>query len=240
MNTSRVPDVNSLLTDETMAGGRVDHQTLSGEAVNRIRAAILQGKLKPGERLIQSRLAEEMGMSRIPLREALKELETEGLIRVEPYRGAVVSSFDEHDVREIYCLRALLESLAAEIALPRLTDDDIVRLTGIHAQMEQLHRDGDFEAVARVGQTFHMAIYAKSGWGRLVDIIGQLWARRPQVDVLMAERASLSLQQHRQILDAIRERDAWKAARLIRIHIESAEEALISEMAGSKSSGPSK
>jgi DNA-binding GntR family transcriptional regulator len=231
MNHSKLTEVVSNPSEEGRLGEEVNHQTLSDEAVNRLRTAILQGKLKPGERLIQSKLAQELGMSRIPLREALKTLEIEGLIQNESYRGAVVRKFGENDVREIYCLRATLESLAAEIALPNLVEADFDRLQELQNQMEHLVNEEKFKDVAIVGRQFHMVIYAKSGWNRLTDMIGMLWLRRPQVDVFMAQRAVVSLRQHQMILDAARERNSWKLARLIRNHIESAEESLLSQMA---------
>ncbi|NLG78316.1 MAG: GntR family transcriptional regulator [Firmicutes bacterium] len=230
MKAQDSPENGGITARADALGGKVDHNTLSAEAVNRLRVAILKGRLKPGERIIQSKFAKELGMSRIPLREALRQLETEGLIKNEPYKGAVVVDFGKDDVREIYTLRAMLESLATEVATPRLTDEDLARLRQIQDRIISLVQEGDYDEASRVGGDFHMTLYMASGWKRLIEIIRQLWMRRPHVDLFLKGRSSVSLRQHEEILGALQERNAWKAAKLVRLHIESAEEALLCEM----------
>ncbi len=136
-----------------------------------LREAILAGVLVPGARLRQEELAEHFGTSRIPVREALRALEYEGLVRSEPHRGFTVTSLDADDVEEVYDLRILLEGHAVRLAMPLLTDEDLEELDLLHAQMGAATTP-DEQLAAR--ERFYVRLFSVSGRPRLVGLIVRL------------------------------------------------------------------
>lgn len=135
------------------------------------RTAILSGVIRPGERLRQQTVAGVFGVSRIPVRDALNALESEGLVESIPRRGYVVSGLDAEDVDEIYDLRALLEAEAVRLAIPMLTSEDVAELEVLHQQMVEAPTSAT-KVVAR--DRYHMRLYSASGRPRLVELIASL------------------------------------------------------------------
>jgi len=135
------------------------------------RTAILSGVLRPGERLRQQTVAGVFSVSRIPVRDALNALESEGLVRSTPRRGYVVSGLDAEDVDEIYDLRALLEAEAVRLAIPKLTTEDVAELKVLHEQMVQATTSA---AKVAARDRYHMRLYSASGRRRLVELIASL------------------------------------------------------------------
>ena len=162
-------------------------RTLRAEVVDMIRDAIVTGQLKPGERLKESALARQMSVSRSPVREALRQLEQEGLIVSIPNQGSFVRSFDEDDVREIFTLRAALEDLACEIVLKKgkLQPSDLDRLEAYIEQQKQAVEARDFERLTELDMEFHEFLCKKSGFERLL----RMWrSLRTQIQVLFFQR----------------------------------------------------
>ncbi len=119
------------------------HQTLREKILETIRDAILKGSLKPGERVSEPELAERFGISRTPIREAFRQLESEGYLEVIPRKGAVVASLSERDVEEFYAIKIILEGFAARMAAEKLSDKDIDRLEAINTKLQKLADEGD-------------------------------------------------------------------------------------------------
>src|SRR5690349_9685038 len=174
--------------------------------------AILEGGLKPGERLGAEALAQRFGTSRTPIREALLQLEAQGLVDVEPNRGAVVRSFDRDDLFDLYQLRALLEPRAAALAAPRISDADVERLRELCEAEDQL--------VAN--EAFHRIILEAAGSPRLID------AMRAATGIPRAFRSVFwhddrqreeSLMCHRRLVAAFTTRDPQLAEAVMRMHI---------------------
>jgi DNA-binding GntR family transcriptional regulator len=136
-----------------------------------LREAILSGILAPGARLRQEELADVFGTSRIPVREALRALEYEGLVSSEPHRGFTVTALDADDVEEVYDLRILLESHALRLALPLITDEDLEEIEALYNQMTTA-TDPDEELAAR--ERFYIRLYSVTGRPRLVGLIVRL------------------------------------------------------------------
>jgi len=158
-------------------------RTLRAEIVAMIRDAIVTGKLKPGEHLKESTIARQMSVSRIPVREAFRQLEQEGLIVSVPNQGSFVRAFDEQDVREIFSLRAALEDLACEIVIRerRLRPADFKYLEDCIRQQQEAVGAGDFGRLAELDLGFHEFICSKSESGRLL----KMWrGLRAQIQVL--------------------------------------------------------
>ncbi len=154
-----------------VANARRESVTSQEMVVAAVREAILSGTIEPGARLRQEELADLFGTSRIPVREALRALEYEGLVSSEPHRGFTVTSLDADDVEEVYELRILLESHAVRLALPFLTDEDVAELDELFATMKNAATP-DEELAAR--ERFYLRLYSVTGRPRLVGLIARL------------------------------------------------------------------
>ena len=189
-------------------------RTLRTEVVDMIRDAIMSGKLKPGEHLKEAAIADQMSVSRSPVREALRQLEQEGLITSIPNQGSFVKVFDEKDVEEIFTLRAALEDLACEIVLRdrKLQPADFQRLEVYIEQQREAIDAQDFDQLTRLDMDFHEFICRKSEFERL----SKMWqSLRGQIQVLFYQRFQTFDEvpqtvdtDHSAILEALRHSDA--------------------------------
>jgi DNA-binding GntR family transcriptional regulator len=201
----------------------IDAKTINTIVCDKLREAILKGVFKPGERLRQQDIAKKFGVSRIPVREALQRLEAEGLVKIQPYKGAVVAGLTIDDLREIFFLRALLEGTAAGLAAARMTAKAVDSISALLAQMEYLVRHNpDVHVLGDINARFHEAIYKQADSPKLYKMIKELWVSFPKSSLLFpSERASESLKEHQEIADALLSKDANRAETLMRAHIES-------------------
>ncbi len=188
-----------------------------------LREAILQGDLRPGQKLKQQELAERLGMSATPVREVLRILEAEGLLVHIPHQGVFVAEASPENTEEITPIRVALESLAVKLAVPRLSQDDIANLERLAQGVEQAWQEMDLARVRRNNYHFHTTIYRACGSQILCGMIGRLWPRFA-TDLLwmIPGRAERSIEQHRALLEAIKSRDATGAAALMAEHITTA------------------
>ena len=202
---------------------RIEPRTLRSEIVNMIRDAIISGKLEPGEHLKESAIAEQMSVSRIPIREAFRQLEQEGLITSIPNQGSFVKVFNEKDIREIFTLRAALEGLACEIVLKeeKLDSADFEFLEDLIERQKEAIGDRDFDRLTGLDMDFHEFICKKSGSERLL----KMWCSlRAQIQVLFHQRfrtyewvpQTVDVD-HSTILEALRQGDA---TRTLQVHKE--------------------
>jgi DNA-binding GntR family transcriptional regulator len=176
-----------------------------------LRRSILEGELVPGAQILQDRIAEQLGVSRVPVREALKMLEGEGQVSYAPHRGYFVTELDAAELMEVYRIREILEAEAVTGALPHLTDDDYERMQEAIADMEAAEENGDIVALTSANRRFHFALIEPCGQTRLIRIIRQLWdSTDPYRSVYFGhERHRKTVrQEHRAILKAVRQRDA--------------------------------
>ncbi len=193
----------------------------------RLRALILTGEYGPEERLIEEQLAERLGVSRTPVRQALTLLEAEGLVELAPNRGATVRSFTVADVWDIYDLRAVLEGHAARRAAGRIQGDEVGRLRELAAQMEGLagrfeDHEQEIRALVALNQEFHGAVVEASRNKRLFRLIN----RTVEIPLMFKavfwytphERV-ISNHYHRQILHALEDGDADRAEIVMREHV---------------------
>jgi DNA-binding GntR family transcriptional regulator len=205
-----------------------NRDTLHLKVCNVIREAIIRGDFKPGERLKQSELAEKMGVSRMPIREAFRKLESEGLIKLEPHRGAVVKSISIKDIQEIYALRSQLEKMAVLESVDLLTAEDIEQLTVLVNEMETAEDADDF---VQLNIDFHRLLVKRCRWERLNSFIATLWNGLPQqTPHLLSGQIETSNDEHREILDAILRKDKETAAKLVSEHILRTGESLIASL----------
>ena len=148
-----------------------DKQTAQDHVLNSMRDEILKGSLPPGAKLRQEKLAERYGTSRIPVRDALRALEYEGLVRSSPYRGFTVTELDADDIEEVYDLRVVLETHAVRLAVPLMTDEDLRILEGMYQEMVAASA-GEEQLAAR--ERFYIRLFSMTGRPRLVGLISRL------------------------------------------------------------------
>lgn len=195
-----------------------------------IREAIISGILKPRERLMEIQLAEELGVSRTPIREALRKLELEGFIVMVPRKGAYVADMSFKDIADIFEIRAALEGLAAGLAAERVTDEEMEDMERHLVEKADAIARNDIECLVQVDTRFHESIYRASRNERLWTIINNL---REQIQRFRAMslaypgRSKQSLEEHRAIVEAIHARDTALARQVTQEHIENAEQYMI-------------
>jgi DNA-binding GntR family transcriptional regulator len=186
--------------------------------------------LTPGTRLVEASLAEELEISRTPIREALHKLELEGLVRPVGRRGVIVVGIDLDDVREIMGLREILESHAAGLAAHHATTTDLRSMESSLERAGQSVATGDLEDLLKWNTRFHDTLIACSGSPRLIDIIARLRDHVIAYRLVTLKVAGLparSHQEHHALLDAVRRRDAEVAETLMRAHVRAKAEALL-------------
>ena len=199
--------------DRIIATAAATNQTAQDVVLTSMREAILTAALPPGSRLRQERLAELFGTSRIPVREALRALEYEGLVTSLPYRGFTVTELDADDIEEVYDLRILLEGHAVRLAVPLMTDDDLRVLEELYAKMVEA-QPGDAQLAAR--ERFYNRLYSTTGRSRLVKLISRL--RQEVARSLRWPTLQHAPEHHEQFFAAIRAGDAERAASQLANH----------------------
>ncbi|MBE8954500.1 MAG: GntR family transcriptional regulator [Quinella sp. 2Q5] len=209
------------------------YQPLRETVCEVLRDAIRRGVLEPGERLMEVQLAEELGISRTPVREAIRKLEQEGYVIMMPRRGTYVSSMSVHDVKEIFEIRSALESLSTSLAAMRIEPDELDRLRALLGEIEGHIQRRDIDKIVETDIEFHGLLYRVSRNERLVAIIGNLkeqLARFRTLSMSYPGRLQETLQEHRAMVEAIAAGDVDAARDAAERHMEQAEETLLKAM----------
>jgi DNA-binding GntR family transcriptional regulator len=193
----------------------------SARVADYLRHAILAGEIRPGEWIRQEEVAERLGSSRLPVREALRILEAEGLTEHERHRGARVPSLSMHEVDVVYRMREQLEQLAIAESIPHLTDADLRRMEEIQARIEQ---DTDVATFLELDREFHLRSYTGCRIEQLTGTVTRLWNatahyRRSFMTLTGPGRQWVVNAEHRLLLDAITRRDVVDAERFLAGHI---------------------
>lgn len=192
---------------------------LSETVADQIREAILAGRLQPGQRIVETELAERLRVSKSPVREALKELEREGLIQITPHQGASVRPITTKDVREIASLRAVLEGLAVSLAMERATDE---WLRSLDRQVQRMRRAKGQTEVNDLHLEFHEMLVGQADHSRLDEMLGSLWAQIRTflafVDLLYPSSDAIA-DDHAALMDVIRAGDVGRARQAVEEHV---------------------
>ena len=197
---------------------------------NTLRQAILKGELKPGERLMEIALAEKLGVSRTPIREAMRKLELEGLVVMIPRRGAQVANITEKDLNDVLEVRIALENVAIEKACTRMSEEDMGRLWLAAKEFEHTMAEGNLVRLAEADVVFHEIIYRASDNKRLNQVLNNLREQiyRYRVEYLKEEETrNVLVKEHEELTKAIRQRDVKKAQEISFRHIENQRRAII-------------
>lgn len=207
----------------------MEEYSLRSQVFQTIREDILKGKYKENEELREATLGKELGVSRTPVREALRQLELEGLVNIIPNKGAYVTGITEKDVHDIYMIRSMLEGLCVRWATQHITAeqleelDEILLLSTYHLEKENP------EQMTELDGRFHQVLYDASN-SRILDHVLSDFHKYVQMargnSVKTEERAVKSIEEHREILNAIKEKDADKAEKLATLHIRNVMENL--------------
>jgi DNA-binding GntR family transcriptional regulator len=198
------------------------YQPISATILRGVRDLILDGRLAPGERIRQEALAERFGVSRIPVREALRQLENEGLVTLVPHSGARVARLDFEECMELYRLREALEPLLMEDVARRATDEDVAAFETRMLQVEAAADDA--RRWLAEDRRFHLEMYRRADLPRVFEFAEGAWNqtqqyRRAYITSLEIGPFHVAHLQHRLIVDAVRRRDATDAAEMQRAHI---------------------
>jgi DNA-binding GntR family transcriptional regulator len=200
----------------------VQRQTVASMTVSLLRERILRSEYPEGEPLRQDAIALAFGVSRIPVREALRQLEAEGLVSFHPHRGAVVSSLSLPEINEVFSLRAALECDLLRRAIPRVTDEHLESAGEVLDGYGQAFREGDVAAWGEFNRRFHAALYAAADRPITAGIVQRLHQqsdRYSRIQLVLTHGQSRAAEEHQAILDAVRERDVRGATTLMKRHI---------------------
>lgn len=203
-----------------------ESKPLREKIADRIRADIIKGYYKDGERLVEPKLAETLGISRTPIREALRQLEGEGFIDIVPRKGAVVKELTLKDINDLYAIKANLEGLAARQATGHISDKDIERLKGINEKFYQISSKNKnvIEEYLKYNIDFHDIFIKASNNKKLIETLEGLsknFQRFKSILVTKAERTEEAFSEHNEIIRSFEARDAELAEKAVRLHIES-------------------
>lgn len=204
---------------------------------NTLRQAILTGELKPGERLMEIHLANKLGVSRTPIREAIRKLELEGLVTMIPRRGAEVAQITEKSMNDVLEVRRALDALCVELACERITPEDTERLKLACETFEAAVRTSDVKKVAKADVELHDIIAQATGNQRLVQLINnlseQMYRYRFEYIKDISQHQRL-IDEHRMIYESIVKKDKEAASRAAHVHIDNQKKAIIAQIRSEK------
>ncbi len=193
--------------------------TLREKILHTIREAIRTGDLKPNEKIVEQDLAEQFGVSRTPVREALRQLESDGYIKVVPRKGVVVAPLSALDVKEYYDIKGLLESYAAQMAAENMSDAALTRLEAINQELAEAAERGDCKVYSDLCREFHRLFLYEGGNLRLVEMLSQMeqkFTRLHFSELMLSGRLKAGVEQHKALLTAFRQRDGHQAAQVMK------------------------
>lgn len=204
---------------------------------NTLRQAILTGELKPGERLMEIHLANKLGVSRTPIREAIRKLELEGLVTMIPRRGAEVAQITEKSMNDVLEVRRALDALCAELACERITEEETEQLHRACEAFEVAVKTRDLKKIARADVQLHDIIVQATGNQRLVQLINNLSEQMYRYRFEYIKDASQHqrlIEEHRIIYESIVKKDRETASQAARVHIDNQKKAIIAQIRSEK------
>jgi DNA-binding GntR family transcriptional regulator len=215
---------------ETASDFAIPRQSLTSAVADKLRDQIIRGEIPEGAQLRQDAIATQYHVSRIPVREALRQLDAEGLISIVPNRGAIVPALSPDDIRELFSIRALLEPEVLKLSIPHLKEEDLSQAEAVLAKyVSELKREDHVSAWGRLNWQFHSILYSRANQPRFMAIIRNVnnsGERYTRLQLYLTHGMKRANEEHHQILDFCRERDVTAACKLLRQHIQYAGESL--------------
>ena len=209
------------------------YQPLREVVCESLREAIRNGTLKPGERLMEIQLAEQLGVSRTPVREAIRKLELEGYVIMMPRRGTYVANMSMSDISDIFEIRSALESLSNGLAAKRITPDELEHLQNLLVMLKPYVEQMDMEKIVELDIEFHDLLYHAARNSRLLGIISNLRDQLTRFRTLSMSypgRLEATMEEHKSIVDAIAAGDSEAARQAAEKHMENSESTLLKAM----------
>ena len=208
----------------------IPRQSLTSAVADKLRDQIIRGEIAEGTQLRQDAIATQYQVSRIPVREALRQLDAEGLIAIVPNRGAVVPALSPDDIEELFAIRALLEPEILKRSIPQLTQEDFAEAdTILRKYVSELRREDHVSGWGRLNWQFHSTLYARANQPRFMAIIRNVnnsGERYTRVQLYLTHGIKRANEENHQILELCRKRDVDAACKLLREHIEYAGQSL--------------
>lgn len=198
-----------------------------------LRQAILTGQLEPGERLMEIQLAQRLGVSRTPIREAIRKLELEGLVTMVPRKGARVAQITEKSMKDVLEVRVALDVLAVQLACERMTDEELMRLEQAGEEFKKAIRTKDATLIAQADVAFHDCILKASGNERLVQLVNNLSEQIYRYRLEYVKDANYHgrlIEEHQMILDGLSSRDKEKSVEAVTLHIHNQEKSIMKQL----------
>lgn len=211
----------------------IERRSLPEDIRESLQERILSGEFRDGEALVQDVLAEEYGVSRMPVREVLRQLEACGLVSMQTHKGAVVTSIPTEQVEELFELRALLEADMLVRAIRRMTDGDIEEARGVLGELEHSYRRGDMASWGRLNWEFHRRLYLPAGRPQTLSVLHGINLRVERyirLHLLMTDGLDTAEREHREILRLCALRDAEAAVAYLKLHILDAGRTLVAAL----------
>jgi len=214
----------------TTSESAIPRQSLTSAVADKLRDQIIRGEISEGTQLRQDAIASQYRVSRIPVREALRQLDAEGLITIVPNRGAVVPALSPDDIEELFSIRALLEPEILKRSIPHLTEGDFSEAERVlRTFVSELRRDDHVSAWGRLNWQFHSILYSRANQPRSMAIIRNVnnsGERYTRLQLYLTHGIKRANEEHHQILQLCRQRDIPAACKLLREHIEFAGQSL--------------
>jgi DNA-binding GntR family transcriptional regulator len=209
---------------ETASDSAIPRQSLTSAVADKLRDQIIRGEIPEGTQLRQDAIATQYQVSRIPVREALRQLDAEGLISIVPNRGAVVPALSPDDVEELFSIRALLEPEVLKLSIPHLTEEDFSEADAVlQKYVNELQRDDHVSAWGRLNWQFHSILYSRANQPRFMAVIRNVnnsGERYTRLQLYLTHGIKRANEEHHQILQLCRKRDVTAACNLLRQHIQ--------------------
>ncbi|WP_042121925.1 GntR family transcriptional regulator [Paenibacillus senegalensis] len=199
----------------------MDKQSISQDLVEHIKQLILDGELNMGDRIVETRVAKELGISQTPVREAIRQLCGEGILIVVPNKGPMVRTFDLKDVYEIYSLRAVTEGMAIRLATFNASEQDIESLKQFYEDMKQKEKDDSVGSLLKESLHIHQTIMKLSNHSRLNETYDSISFQISMVNRILGKESTKrkEVEQHQELIDALASRDPEFAEKTMRKHI---------------------
>ncbi|HEY1570457.1 MAG TPA: GntR family transcriptional regulator [Pseudonocardiaceae bacterium] len=204
---------------------------LSEQLTSILREEVLTGRVRPGERIVQSEWAERLGVSRMPVRDAVNQLCTEGILVQQQSGQVFAAQIDPDDIRDGYYLNAVLASMAARRAATRISEDELAELKQIHTKLGKAAKAGDRHEASRLNWAFHRTVNRAANSARLTALLRMTATSIPHSAFEMVDEwPDLAQADHARILDALSAHDGEEAARIMQRHIEAGSEPMLTEL----------
>ncbi|MDR1801798.1 MAG: GntR family transcriptional regulator [Lachnospiraceae bacterium] len=216
---------------------RNNYLPLRDTVFHTLRRSILHGELKPGERLMEIRLANKLGVSRTPIREAIKKLETEGLVIMTPRKGAEVAEMTVKDICDVLLVRKTLEELAVRLCCDKITHGEVVMLKEEEKKFHDILKTKDYSQIADADVALHDRIYQIADNQKLLQVLNNLREQmyRFRIEYLKKEEAwPILLSEHEKLIECLEKGNKEEASEVIRRHIDNQEATVINVIKGKK------